>query len=133
MSITGTEKLSLEKLRGLASAAPPCISIVLLEREARDARIAFKEAVAQVRAKLAASESTHGIAFLLDPLELSAAKVIDSSVSPATFIFLRSRTCARHSARDISSANPSPPLVSASGFARCWRWPANTWSSTFSP
>src|SRR5580658_5824771 len=75
---------------GLASAAPPCISIVLLEREARDARIAFKDALAQVRAKLAASAYKHDIASLLDPLELAATNVIDSSKEPATFIFLRS-------------------------------------------
>ena len=90
MMITEPERLSLEKLRGLASAAPPCISIVLLEREARDARIAFKDALAQVRAKLAASASKHDIASLLDPLELAATNVIDSSKEPATFIFLRS-------------------------------------------
>jgi hypothetical protein len=90
MMITEPERLSLEKLRGLASAAPPCISIVLLEREARDARIAFKDALAQVRAKLAASAYKHDIASLLDPLELAATNVIDSSKEPATFIFLRS-------------------------------------------
>src|ERR1700688_3591360 len=90
MTTTKPERLSLEKLRGLASAAPPCISIVLLEREARDARIAFKDALAQVRAKLAASESKHDIASLLAPLELAATNVIDSSKEPATFIFLRS-------------------------------------------
>ena len=90
MTITEPERFSLEKLRGLASAAPPCISIVLLEREARDARIAFKDALAQVRAKLAASASKHDIASLLDPLELAATNVIDSSKEPATFIFLRS-------------------------------------------
>jgi hypothetical protein len=90
VTITQSERLSLERLRGLASAAPPCISIVLLEREGRDARIAFKDALAQVRAKLAASASKHDIAFLLDPLELAAANVIDSSKEPATFIFLRS-------------------------------------------
>jgi hypothetical protein len=90
MTITQPERLSLEKLRGLASAAPPCISIVLLEREARDARISFKDAVAHVRAKLAVSASERAIASLLDPLELSATNVIDSSKEPATFIFLRS-------------------------------------------
>ncbi len=120
MTITEPERLSLEKLRGLASAAPPCISIVLLEREARDARIAFKDALAQVRAKLAASASRHDIASLLDPLELAATNVIDSSKEPATFIFLR-------------SPDVCPPLVSASICARCWRLPANISSSTFSP
>src|SRR6202050_1889520 len=90
MTITEPERFSLEKLRGLASAAPPCITIVLPEREARDARIAFKDALAQVRAKLAASASKHDVASLLDPLELAAANVIDSSKEPATFIFLRS-------------------------------------------
>jgi hypothetical protein len=85
-----SEKLSLEKLRSFASAAPPCISIVLPESEARDARIAFKDALARVRAKLAADESKRDIASLLDPLELAAANVIDSSKEPATFIFLRS-------------------------------------------
>ena len=90
MTITEPGRVSLEKLRGLASAAPPCISIVLPEREARDARIAFKDALAQVRAQLAASASKHDIASLLDPLELAATNVIDSSKEPATFIFLRS-------------------------------------------
>src|ERR1700685_703403 len=90
MTIPEPERLSLEKLRGLAAAAPPCISIVLLEREARDARIAFKDALAQVRAKLAASASEHDIASLLDPREVAATSVIDSSKEPATFIFLRS-------------------------------------------
>ena len=90
MTTTQPENYSLEKLRGLASAAPPCISIVLLEREARDARIAFKDALAQVRAELAAKASKHDIASLLDPLEVAAAEVIDSSKEPATFIFLRS-------------------------------------------
>src|SRR5579871_3391783 len=87
---TEAEKLSLERLRGLASAAPPCITIVLPEREARDARIAFKDALSQVRAKLGTSASKHDIASLLDPLELIATNVIDSSKEPATFIFLRS-------------------------------------------
>jgi hypothetical protein len=90
MTITGPERYSLENLRGLASAAPPCISIVLPEREARDARIAFKDALAQVRTKLTVSESRHDIATLLDPLELAAANAIDSSKEPATFMFLRS-------------------------------------------
>ena len=90
MTITEPGRLSLEKLRGFASAAPPCISIVLLEREARDARIAFKDALAQVRAKLAATAPKHDIASLLDPLELATTNVIDSSKEPATFIFLRS-------------------------------------------
>src|SRR6202167_1369592 len=90
MKITEPERLSLEKLRGLASAAPPCISIVLPEREARDARIAFKDALVQVRAELAKSATKHDIASLLDPLEHAAAAAIDSSKEPATFIFLRS-------------------------------------------
>jgi hypothetical protein len=72
MTITEPERISLGKLRGLASAAPPCISIVLLS------------------AKLAGSASKHDVASLLDPLELAATKVIDSSKEPATFIFLRS-------------------------------------------
>src|SRR5580658_8203168 len=91
MTITEPEAFSLAKLRGLASAAPPCISIVLPEREARDARIAFKDALAQVRAELVAGASKHDTASLLDPMELAAANVIDSSKEPATFIFLRSR------------------------------------------
>src|SRR5580700_6930083 len=90
MTIPELERLSPEKLRGLASAAPPCISIVLLEREARDARIAFKDALAEIRAKLADSASKHDMASLLDPLEVAATNVIDSSKEPATFIFLRS-------------------------------------------
>ncbi len=90
MTTANSERLSLEKLRGLASAAPPCISIVLPEREARDARIAFKDALNQVRAGLATSATKHDIASLLDPLERAAADAIDSSKEPATFIFLRS-------------------------------------------
>src|SRR5580698_11202852 len=90
MKITELEMFSLEKLRALASAAPPCISIVILESEARDARIAFNDALTQIRAELAASASKHDIASLLDPLEGAAANVIDSSKEPATFIFLRS-------------------------------------------
>jgi len=132
MTITEPGGVSLEKLRVLASAAPPCISIVLLEREARDGRIAFKDALAQVHAKLAASASKHDIAFLLDPLELAATNVIDSSKGRRRSFFCARRTSASHSARDISWGNPSPPLVSASSFARCWRLPANTSSSTFS-
>jgi hypothetical protein len=90
MTITTADKLSPEKLRSLASAAPPCITIVLPEGEARDARIAFKDALDEVRAKLAASASKREAASLLDPLELAAANAIDSSKEPATFIFLRS-------------------------------------------
>ena len=90
MTITKPEKLSVENLRALASAAPPCISIVILESEARDARVAFKDALAQVRAKLAGGASKHDVASLLDPLELAATNVIDSSEEPVTFIFLRS-------------------------------------------
>ena len=90
MMKTEPERLSLEKLRSLASAAPPCISIVLVEREARDARIAFKDALAQVHSKLAANKSKHDIASLLDHLKSAASNMIDSSESPATFIFLRS-------------------------------------------
>jgi hypothetical protein len=90
MTITQPERLSREAMRGLASAAPPCISIVLPEREARDARIAFKDALAEVRAKLEAGTSRREIASLLDPLELAATNVIDSSKEAATLIFLRS-------------------------------------------
>ena len=90
MTITEPQRLSVEKLRSLASAAPPSISIVLPEQEARDARIAFKDALAQVRASLSASASKHDMASLLDPLERAAAHAIDSSKEPATFIFLRS-------------------------------------------
>jgi hypothetical protein len=90
MTINEAGKLSRETLRGLAAAAPPCISIVLPEREARDARIGFKDALAQVRAELEVSLSRHAIASLLDPLEVAATNVIDSSKEPATFIFLRS-------------------------------------------
>jgi hypothetical protein len=90
MAMAKPERLLPATLRGLASAAPPCISIVLPEREARDARIAFKDALVQVRAQMATSAPKHDIASLLDPLELAAAEVIDSSKDPATFIFLRS-------------------------------------------
>jgi Bacterial archaeo-eukaryotic release factor family 3 len=90
MAITEAKRVSPEKLRELASAAPPCISIVLPEGEGRDARIAFKDALAQVRAGLEGSASKREIASLLDPLELAAASAIDSSKEPATFIFLRS-------------------------------------------
>ena len=90
MTTIEPERFSLEKLRGLASAAPPCITIVLVEHEARDARIAFKDALAQVHAKLAAGSSKHEISSLLDPLELAASNLFDSSKEPASFIFLRS-------------------------------------------
>jgi hypothetical protein len=90
VTITEPKRLSLEQVRGLASAAPPCVTIVIPEREARDARIAFKDALAGVRVKLEASESKRDIASLLDPLELAATNVIDASKEPATFIFLRS-------------------------------------------
>src|SRR5579862_1632856 len=87
---TEAQRFSLERLRGLASAAPPCISIVLPEREARDARIAFKDALTHVRAQLAARAFKHDIVSLLYPLELAATNLIDSSKEPATYIFLRS-------------------------------------------
>jgi hypothetical protein len=90
MTIAETERISFEKLRGLAEAAPPCISIVLPEREARDARIAFKDALGPIRAKLEATMSKHEIGSLLDPLEVAAADLIDSSKQPATFLFFRS-------------------------------------------
>jgi hypothetical protein len=90
VTITEPKRLSLEQLRGLASVGPPCITIVLPEHEARDARIAFKDALAHVHTKLAASKSRRDIASLLDPLELAATSVIDSSKEPATFVFLRS-------------------------------------------
>jgi hypothetical protein len=101
VKITEPKRLSLEMLRALASAAPPCISIVLPQLEARDARIAFKDALAEVRAKLAVSASKHDIASLLDPLELEATNAIDSSKEPATFIFCVRRMYANHSAPDI--------------------------------
>ncbi len=84
------QRLSQEKLRGLALAAAPCISIVLVEPEARDARVTMNQALGEIRAKLAASLSKHEIASLLEPLEAAAASAIDSSKEPATFIFLRS-------------------------------------------
>jgi hypothetical protein len=90
MTITEPERLSSEKLRRLASAAPPCISIVLVEQEARDARIAFKHALVKVRGMLETRAPKHDIASLLDPIELAAKDLIDSSKQPATFIFLRS-------------------------------------------
>ena len=52
--------------------------------------------------------------------------VIDSSKEPATFIFLRSPDVCDGLAPDTWSANQSPPLVSASSFARRWRLPATT-------
>jgi hypothetical protein len=90
MTITEPERLSSEKLRRLASAAPPCISIVLVEQEARDARIAFKDSLAKVRGMLETRVPKHDIASLLDPIESAANHLIDSSKQPATFIFLRS-------------------------------------------
>jgi hypothetical protein len=77
-------------LRGFASAAPPCITIVLPEQEARDARIAFKDALAKVRAELETRVAKHDVAPLLGPLESAASKNIDSSKEPATFLFLSS-------------------------------------------
>ena len=53
MIMTESE-ITSEKLRSLASAAAPCITIALPEQEARDARIAFKDALAEVRAQLKA-------------------------------------------------------------------------------
>ena len=91
MTITAPESVSLEKLRRLASAAPPCISIVVVEQEARDARIAFKGAIAKVHGMLETQAPKQNIASLLDPIELAATQLIDSSKQPATFIFLRSR------------------------------------------
>ena len=90
MTKTKPERISQEKLRDLASAAPPCISIVLPENEARAARITFKDALNKVHAQLETSVPKHDIAALLGPLELAAADIIDSSQEPATFIFLRS-------------------------------------------
>ena len=91
MTITAPESVSLEKLRRLASAAPPCISIVLVEQEARDARIAFKDAIAKVHRMLETHATKHDIASLLDPITVAAAHAIDSLKQPATFIFLCSR------------------------------------------
>jgi hypothetical protein len=90
MTITEPERLSSEKLRRLASAAPPCISIVLVEQEARDARIAFKDALAKVHGVLETNAPKHDIASLLEPIKVAAGHSIDSSKQPATFIFLRS-------------------------------------------
>lgn len=90
MTIIEPKRLSAEKLRQLASAAPPCISIVLVEHEARDARIAFKDALSKVHGMLDTRVPEHDIASLLDPMELAAAQAIDSSKQPATFIFLGS-------------------------------------------
>jgi hypothetical protein len=90
MTITTPEKISMKQLRGLASAKPPCITIVLPELEGRDARIAFKDALAQVHTQLEARMPKHDIAALLDPLQSAAAEIIDPSKGPATYIFLRS-------------------------------------------
>jgi hypothetical protein len=95
MTISETKEISPEKLRSLASAAPPCITIVLPEHEGRDARIAFKDALVQVRAQLEGCVpryhiASHDIASFLAPLEAEAAAVIDSTKGPATFIFVRS-------------------------------------------
>ena len=86
MMKTEEERFTPEKLRDLASAAPPCITIVLPEHEARDARIAFKDALAEVRVKLEASVSRRDISSLLDPLELAATNAIDSSSAAAANI-----------------------------------------------
>ena len=90
MTETKTEKTPLETLRGFASAAPPCITIVLPEPEARDARISLKNALAEVRAELEARMAKHEVALLVAPIESAAAGLIDSSKEPATFIFLSS-------------------------------------------
>ncbi|HLJ13388.1 MAG TPA: hypothetical protein VKV15_02745 [Bryobacteraceae bacterium] len=50
----------------------------------------MKQALGEIRAKLADSAPKHEIASLLEPLEAAAASAIDSSKEPATFIFLRS-------------------------------------------
>ena len=52
MTMTELGTVSTEKLRSLASSAPPCISIVLPEHEARDARIALKDVLAKLRDRL---------------------------------------------------------------------------------
>ncbi len=102
MTTRETQRVPPEKLRSLASAAPPCISIVLIEAEARDARVAMKQALGEIRAKLAASTPKHEIALLLEPLEAAAASEIDSSKEPATLIFLRSPDlCETFRTRDL--------------------------------
>ena len=85
-----TEKLTLAKLREIASAEAPCITIVLPRGKAGDARIAFKDALADVRGKLEARVPKHEAASLLKTLESAASEIIDSSKEPATFIFLSS-------------------------------------------
>jgi hypothetical protein len=96
------QTLTPEKLRDLASAGPPCISIVLVEAEARDARVAMKQALGEIRAKLADNTPKHEIASLIEPLEAAAANAIDSSKEPATFIFLRTPdVCETFRTRDL--------------------------------
>jgi hypothetical protein len=91
MPITETETISLDRLRRIASAEPPCITIVLPETEAGYARIAFKDALARVRAQLEARTPRGDVASLLDPVESEAARVLPTLTGgPATFVFLRS-------------------------------------------
>ena len=91
MTMTEPESVSTEKLRSFASSAPPCISLVLPEHEARDARIALKDVLAKLRARLTARLRGNDVAMLLEPLETAARDLLDSSKEPATLIFMRSR------------------------------------------
>ena len=128
MTIIEPERLSAERLRRLASAAPPCISIVLVEQEARDARIAFKDALAKVRGMLETRVPKHDIASFLDPIESAAKHLIDSSNRPATFIFpalarcvrvvshaLSRRPAYRHSWRELPVWRAAGPCQQATG------------------
>jgi hypothetical protein len=85
-----TQEIVPATLRALASAAPPCITIVLPHAETRDAHIALKAALTKIHVELEALIPKHEMAALLGPLESAAAELIDSSKEPASFIFLRS-------------------------------------------
>lgn len=90
MTIMKPETLTLATLRDLASATPPCITIVIPQNQARDAQIAFKDALTDIRAQLKGTVPKHMATSLLNALEASASETIDSSKEPATFIFLSS-------------------------------------------
>lgn len=108
-----TQEIAHATLSALASAAPPCITIVLPHAETRDAHIELKKALTKIHAELEALIPKHEIAPLLAPLESAAGELIDSSKEPAGFIFLRSPNLCE-SFRATSAIGESLAVVSDS-------------------
>jgi hypothetical protein len=133
MLMTMTEKLTLAKLREIASAEAPCITIVLPRGTAGDVRIAFKDALADVRGKLEARVPKSDTASLLQTLDSAASETIDSSKEPATFIFLSSPGVCESFARLSFWASLSLPSVTVSVCAHYWNWSVIRSTSTFLP